>query len=155
VSVALVAARPDARMRGLADELHAELVEAGPGLRLLDRLTSRRGFEDDLAWVPVARRRCARFGLLHAFSMPAGGAAAGSGRPFVLSFGVAPCREELAARRGRLALVQSAVRAARVVTAADADVAAAVERWLGVPARVLDPFGDPAACAALHREVSS
>jgi hypothetical protein len=107
-------------------------------LRALEALRARRGFEPGLLTMPLAAATLRRgaFDAVHAFTLPDGAVAARSGLPAVLTFPFVPTRESVAARRGRLALVQEVLAGCRIV-AADEATADGLERWLGVTALAL------------------
>jgi hypothetical protein len=137
----------------------AAVIHAPTPLRGVDRVLRRRAFEPHAAAVPAAHAALRRDApdAAHAFTLPDAYAAARwsarSGRPAVLSFGSALGRDTVAARRLRLKFLTAALSGCAAFTAADDEVAASVERWLGVRARVLDPGSDAEAFAALYHEV--
>ena len=122
---------------GPVQGLEGEPVTAAAPLRALEALRARRGFEPGSAAMPFIAAALDRSGadVAHAFTIADGAVAARSGIPAVLTFPWVPSRETVAARRGRLALLQEALAGCRVV-APDEATAAGLERWLGVRAPV-------------------
>ena len=109
----------------------------------------RRGFEEHLTHVPLAalelRRRRGGLDVAHALHHADAQAALRAGVPTVwTSLGIFH-RTGLANRRGRLALVERALRDAAAVTVLSEAAARGFRRWLGVDPRVIAPGVDLAA----------
>jgi Glycosyltransferase Family 4 len=102
-----------------------------------------RKIGDRLAHVPDAWLALSRgqFDVAHAFTatdaLPAIAWSRRTGRPSVFTCVDPPRREDLAARRLRLATWQRAVEGSDAVIAPNEDVARALRRWLAVDASVL------------------
>ncbi len=135
-----------------------ELARAGLGElvapaapRVLDVALRARKLGDHLAAVPPAWLALRRGGfvLAHAFSAEDALATRGWHGPLVLTVAAAPRREQIAARRGRLRTMQWALGAADAVLVPEQAVAAALEHWFGVEARVV---AGVEAHAALYRD---
>ena len=101
-----------------------------------------RKFAEGLGRVPGAAvaLRTSRPDIVHAFS-PADGVAAAlwAGAPLVLTLSSVPRREELAARRLRLATLMRALRASAAVVAPNPAVRDGLRRWLAVDAQLIPP----------------
>ena len=127
----------------LEDGLLVTRVPRAPEGRL-----ERRMFERHLTHVPFAYAalRAGDDHLAHALHHTSALAAARwkarTGRPLVLSGMGTPHRETLATRRGRIQIVERALRAADAVVALSETAARAFERWLGVRPRVIAPGVD-------------
>ncbi len=137
------APRPEARALAAGFEAAGHRVEwvgAPAALGPLNRLLAFRAYEPGVAAVPLLARALARRApdAAHAFSIAEAAAAARSGRPAVWSVLAPVGRADLASRRWRLRLLQEAL-AGCVAVAADAAVAASLDRWLGVQAAVVAP----------------
>lgn len=138
----------------LAQALDARLITPPAPLRLADALLRRRAYEDGAAAVPcaVAAIRRLRPSVAHGFSLAdAVAALRWGGAPVVLSFTAPVWRENVAARRLRMTYLRTALAGCAAFTAPDEEVAASVDRWLGVRAEVLDPRRDAAGFARLHQ----
>ena len=127
----------------------------------VERMLRARGFEPGLGHLPgraLALRR-ADPGLVHAFGLADAALAVGwrrrTARPVVLSWPGTPTRADLASRRGRLCITQDVLGHGVVVLAEHEEAAYALERWLGLPATVLDAVADPSACAALYTALTT
>jgi glycosyltransferase involved in cell wall biosynthesis len=136
----IVTAHPGPATRGVEDGVEVVRRRRPPDGRL-----RRRGYEDHLSHVPLAYRTLCDGAddLAHAVHVTDAVAAARwsarTGRPAVFTHLGIPDRRDLVARRRRLELMLRAVRGCRTVVAVSRHAAAAFDRWLGVPARVIHP----------------
>jgi hypothetical protein len=123
--------------------IEAALLGPQPLARAAERVLARRGFADGLVHVPLARARLLRggFDVVHAFTAPDALGALVARRPVVFTCGVPLDRGSLADRRLRLHMLERSTQEADAVLAADAEVAASMERWLAIDAAVLDASG--------------
>jgi glycosyltransferase involved in cell wall biosynthesis len=115
----------------------------------------RRGLEDHLTHLPLAARALRRVGpdVVHAVYPTDGLVAARSGKPAVLSYMGLPNRAYLASRRSRAQITRKAAFGVRATVALSEAAANALDRELGIDARVIAPgvdlqvFGpDPSTC---------
>jgi hypothetical protein len=112
-----------------------------------------RGFERPLTHLPFALVELlrGRFDVVHAFS-PADAAVARAwrrahGGPIAFTCLTEPARENVSNRRLTLRLLEAALDGSDAVLAADAEVRAAMWRWLAVDAEAISPADH----AALYR----
>ena len=123
-------------------------VEVLRAWRPPDGRLRRRWYEEHLTSIPGAALALARGDddVAVALHTTSGVAAADwsrrTGHPAVLAYMGIPRHPWLAARRGRLATTVRAIEGAAAVTALSEASAAALERWLGVRARVIPPGVD-------------
>ena len=112
-----------------------------------------RKIDERLSHVPAAvlALRAGRYDVVHALSAPDALAAAyGARGPWVVTFTAPVRREDIANRRGRIALHRRATEDAAAVLAATPAVAESLRRWLAVEATVMAP-ADGEAHEALYR----
>ena len=104
----------------------------------------RRGFEDHLTHLPLAARalRSADPDVVHALYPTDGIVAARSGKPAVFSYMGLPNRAYLASRRGRARITRKAASGAKATVALSKAAAKALDRELGIEARVIAPGVD-------------
>jgi glycosyltransferase involved in cell wall biosynthesis len=139
----LITSHPGPPRRRVEDGLPVLRLPRPPQGRLL-----RRGFEPYLTHVPLsyAALRAGRFDLAHAVYPTDALAAARwrsvTGRPAILSYLGIPDRAGLRWRRGRLEVLQAALKGCDAVTALSEYAAAAFRDWLGYEARVIPPGVD-------------
>jgi len=139
----LVTSHPGPTTRGVEDGLEVTRHWRPPDGRLRRRL-----FEGHLTHIPLTALDLLRgrddvvHALHHTDAVAALPWRARGRGPLVLSYMGIPHRVALANPRGRLALVQRAVRAADAIVALSATAADGFARWLGVEARVIPPGVD-------------
>ena len=107
-----------------------------------DSRLRRRLYEDHLTHVPLTALQLGGERLAHALFHTDAQAARLAAVPYVYSFMGIPHRVGLAGRRGRLALVRSAIEHARATVVLSEAAARAFERWLGVTPQVIHPGVD-------------
>lgn len=138
---------------GPLDGIAGEPISATAPLRALEALRARRGFEPGMTAMPfmAAALRRVDADIVHAFTLADAVVAARSGLPAAFSFPWVPSRATVAARRGRLALLEEALHGC-VVLASDDATAAGLARWLGANAPVArHPFD----IAAVHADLGA
>lgn len=152
---ALRAAEHDARIVTTHPGRPSLRVEDGVQVLRLPRppglVASRRRFQEHVEHMPLLRAALAawRPDLVHGFHLTDAAAGARHARragvPAVFSFMGIPRREELAALRLRLSLLERAVTESDAVIALSRAARDALWRWLGVEARIVHPGVDLAA----------
>jgi glycosyltransferase involved in cell wall biosynthesis len=105
---------------------------------------ARRGFEDHLTHLPAVARALRRSDadVVQALFPTDGLVAARSGKPAVFSYMGLPDRAYLASRRGRAKITRDAAFGAKVTVALSEAAAKALDRELGIEARVIAPGVD-------------
>lgn len=150
-----VAASADLRVlaSGLGELGHAAVIVDGPPVRLRQALRgpeailAGRGFTGSLTHAPAvaAALLARRFDVVHAFSVVDALAArwwrARSGRAVAFTLAETLDRANVAHARLRLRLLDAALADAGTLRAVDAEVAAALRRWMAIEAPVL-PIAD-------------
>jgi hypothetical protein len=138
-----------AELAGALRRVGVETTAIGPSAaaRAAERLLARRGFAYGVAHVaPVtARLLSGDCEIAHALSPPDAVAALGwrrvTRRPVVFTCTEILDRTVVSHGRLRLHMLERATQDADAVLAADAEVAASMERWLAIDAAVLDASG--------------
>jgi glycosyltransferase involved in cell wall biosynthesis len=128
-------ARDRAPLRSIEDGVEVLRLPRPPGGRL-----ERRLFEPHIQTLPLlyAALRKGDDDVIHAFQAGDAAVAARLGKPSVYAHMGIPHRAWLTARRGRLRLVEEALKCS-AVTALSEHARDAFHRWLGVEARVIHP----------------
>jgi hypothetical protein len=145
-----------------ADPLARDLLAADADVTLLRGrplprlLTGRRGYDEQLGLVPTLALALVRdrFDVAHAFFAAGAWAATKArrlgGPPVIFTLTDPPTREQLVARRYRLALHTAAARAADACTVPSPAAAEAFTRYL---LRAPELITDPAQTLALYRRL--
>lgn len=137
--VRIVTSHPGRPSTAVEDGVEVTRVWRPPSGRL-----TRRGFEDHLTHLPAAARALARRDddVVHALFPTDGLVAARSGKPAVFSYMGLPDRPYLASRRGRADITRRAAFGANATVALSHAAAEALQRELGIDAKVIHPGVD-------------